>query len=1439
MEKRHKDILRSLVSQLRHILVGRPGEQGTEPGDLDRELERLGIERTGKITPIDVLADLNNGDGRAYRLAADQLRAVPDKESLRRSAVRREIVERAAYTWINRLLALRAMEVRGLIESTLRISDEYEGLSEQLYLLRLDHPEYATSADGGWWKVLTSACEQLTQALPGLFALDDPDAALHPTPSALLACLDLVGGKQPVLSNLRAEELDAALADPDAIGWAYQFYQEESKAAVDAKCKSGGKAASRSELAAKTQLFTEPYMVQWLLQNSLGRSYHEAYSESALPASWPYYIGPEQRAGQAASETVWYLPQLTLLDPCMGSGHFLRAAFDMFVAMYREQEPGLSAREIADRILSQHLFGIDLDPRAAQLAALTLYLRAWELVKTEGEAADMSIYVPAQMHLATTPTNLDRGALKRHIERHPEANVYAPLLEKIFAGLEQAEVLGSLLRSREYLDQAIGDLQKPHIVPIAYAQEEADLRQIVTQLANEHPQDLRQMLLDQVAASFHAEGQSRDDISMSLFGREAEKGVRLLQVLDQQYAVVATNPPYLGSAYMDVSLRKYIEKYYPSGKRDLYAAFILRGLELCKPNGRMAMVTMQSWMFLRSFANLRLAAKNGDEKAQIKGEFQGLLKETNIEGITHLGRYAFSEIGNAVVAPVLFIANKSALLSRHKIWACRLTAPRPSEIQATLLLKAVQQIEQKNIIFTPLQKDFLTLPDATMPYYLKDTLLSVFTNNPRLSSKASIKQGLATADDSRFLRYTWEVLSTTPRWATFTKGGGYCKWFGQNWYHVEWDLNGSRAKAFGKGRYQGINYYFSPGWSYSLVSGGSIGIRRFDVPGCIGHKGPGIYTDEQSFAAIAQSHALAFILRAVSPQLSFEINTMLQAPLPPHSSNILPTYVKLAEALKRLLISGFATERTFLGIPLMTEEQKIASLLHAVEGIVEHIVCQDYQLSKESIEAIIDETGTPAGWFPLIVGYDALPELPDEIGLPELPQELHTYLAAHERIVPDAQEMSRIKANLRALYEAGPGAKGVELEEVSGGNEDEGEEGEETVAGAHIPIPTETFLEELSVKMQLHPISVYWLLEELQATEMVRCLPEEKRLLEDRLSVLVLRLLGHRWPKQIEAFEPVPDWAEKSGIIPLVSGTGHRALAERVRERLQVEDGPLGAQQTERLLQELTGQDLEQWLHATFFGNHVSQFKKRPVAWHLASTPQKGGKQSGGKGKRERGGGSRSVPAFECLLYYHACSGDALARIRTQYVEPLLQGLRGQVDSHALFEGDAATSFAQDRIRELEAFVAQLKNIEESGFVCNELQQICREELLDRWSGDGYDKPADHAALQRREEAWQVDINDGVRVNIAPLQLAGVLAKDVLDNKDAKKALGDRVRWRADERRWVREGKLPRCGWLDEQVPANPLWEEQERKRQQAEAQKQGLWQSDDATSTRQKGVRQ
>ena len=224
MQKRHKDLMRTLVSELRHILVGTSASDGTVlRGDLDRELERLGIAPDGTITPLDALANPTPNERLAHRIAVAQIELVAKEQ---RASTRMEIIERAAYSWINRLLALRAMETRGLIDETLRNNPDYDGLPEALFILRQSDPERASGADGGRWAVLEDACIAQTASLPGLFSLDDPATALRPSTPALLHCMTLVGGTMP---GFTLTESDAAFADPDAIGWAYQFTRKRPK----------------------------------------------------------------------------------------------------------------------------------------------------------------------------------------------------------------------------------------------------------------------------------------------------------------------------------------------------------------------------------------------------------------------------------------------------------------------------------------------------------------------------------------------------------------------------------------------------------------------------------------------------------------------------------------------------------------------------------------------------------------------------------------------------------------------------------------------------------------------------------------------------------------------------------------------------------------------------------------------------------------------------------------------------------------------------------------------------------------------------------------------------------------------------------------------------------------------------------------------------------
>jgi len=630
------------------------------------------------------------------------------------------------------------------------------------------------------------------------------------------------------------------------------------------------------------------------------------------------------------------------------------------------------------------------------------------------------------------------------------------------------------------------------------------------------------------------------------------------------------------------------------------------------------------------------------------------------------------------------------------------------------------------------------------------------------------------------------------------------------------------------------------------------------------------------------------------------------------------------------------------------------------------------------------ETGAPVGWFPLIKGNDALPPLP--ANLPDIPEKVLDFLKTNEHRTLEPHEMDILKQRLRNLYEAGSGVKEERDQGANDAENDEDEESDQISVGARIPIPAETFLEELSQKLEIHPISVYWLLKEGIEKESWRCLPEEQRMTRDHFTVLILRLLGHRWPKQVESNETVPDWADDDGIIPLTEGTDKTILYQRLRERLAADYGDEQVSSEENAFEEVIGKPLYDWIRKDFFRHHISQFRKRPIAWHLSSARWS---------QLPRG-----EAAFECIAYYHKTDGGLLPKIRSQYVGPLVKRL--EIELHGLENGgnlageqQAKKDSLRYRIQELNTFDGILSEVIATGFgpevlqsqlrqyaindamLClkarwlKKLSAVIRDGTLPEWqqqadqtgfhtdfstwisdaiihmdhhcvvvgptppeektfdsdleakdlaelicaeaeamladsmkracnvwwkffdvvvlkpifekirnakkelkalkaqtlnvkngfneqahiqqksnalksdirawqkdlslkTGQGqslrnaieswrceealssepwlseqgmYDQlsslnerrqpPRTVREFVQQESLYQPDINDGVRVNIAPLQKAGLLTTDVLAGKDMEKAIVDRAAWRDDERRWCREGKLPKPGWWE------------------------------------------
>lgn len=713
-------------------------------------------------------------------------------------------------------------------------------------------------------------------------------------------------------------------------------------------------------------------------------------------------------------------------------------------------------------------------------------------------------------------------------------------------------------------------------------------------------------------------------------------------------------------------------------------------------------------------------------------------------------------------------------------------------------------------VFRPLQSRFLTVPQAPLCYWLRDRFFELLAGRT-LGDVADVCQGLATADDARFVRFVWEVPPCewprpvrARRWVPFEKGGGYGKWFGHHFWAVDWEHEGARIKATPGPRVQNEQHYFEEGWTYSSLARGSIGSRVLidSLWGAV--LADAVFVRHSSaVGAVLNGRLASAATRWMRTSMVLSGSYVARVPLPKKVPDSLVQLESACIQLKRHLVALDPTERSFGSPPvrgaslteawrnLANEAEAVTAVLHTLEGISEREVFSAYGIAGADLQAVVDETGTPAGWFPLIADYDQVSLLPSGL---EIPAGFLEPRACEPRRTLPTGDLDGIKRKLRALYEAGPGAR-AEADEDAAETDDDEEEDEAATSGARIPIPTETFLEELSQELEIHPISVYWLLRELREKDGVVSKPELVRFVEDYLSVTVLRLLGHQWPREIERREPLPTWPDRDGIIPLTEGTSEPALIARVRAHLAEDFGPDRAGAVEREFHEITGKPLALWLASDFFKRHISQFRKRPIAWQLTSTPARNGKRRGRSP-------SHGAPAFACLVYYHRLDADLLPKLRTQYIGPLRTSVQTELGALEKMpkrsaDQDARRLELEGKLEELKAFDARLEQVIALGFASPALDRIAANEPLDRWiSRDGRARAPDTPdAFLAQERPYDPDLNDGVRVNIAPLQRAGLLAADVLATKDVEKAIADRAGWRADERRWCREGRLPQPAW--------------------------------------------
>ena len=760
------------------------------------------------------------------------------------TAAYQTVVDKVAYTWFNRLIAVRYMEVNDLLPSRTRVLSSADGRAEpqivtspfdavldyspaeqqQIVTLKNDN-----KLDEAFRLLFLKQCAALGDCLPRLFEQVDDYMPLL----LALSFTDKDGVVCHLVNDIPESDWQDAV---QIVGWLYQYYNTEPKEQVFANLKKNIK-ISKENIPAATQLFTPDWIVRYMVENSLGRLWSEGHPNFDK-SEWKYYLDEAPQEPQVAQQLAdlrkgyaALTPEdIKCIDPCMGSGHILAYLFDVLMQIYRSA--GYGDRDAAASIVEHNLYGLDIDDRAAQMAYFVVMMKG---------------------------CHYDSRFLRRHLNPH----VYA--IQE--SGELTADALGRLGK-QESTARALLDGFKN-------AKEYGSILQPKVTLAE---LDALQEQLREVDGASDM-GSFTDQFVVGQLLRVLCPLVEQARMLVQKYDVVVTNPPYMGGSGMNARLSDYVKKYYPDSKSDLFAVFIERCAQMDKRGGYQAMITQHAWMFLSSFEKLRAKLQ--------------LIDTVNM---AHLGARSFDEIGGEVVQTTSYVM-RSSHTKGYKGTYCRLIVGDSEKAKAEMFVSGENR-------YVAEQDNFSKIPGSPVAYWATNRLMKDFEDGVSLSSYAEPKQGMATMDNNKYLRRWYEVeigkccfhaqslgdaKESGKRWFPYNKGGDYRKWYGNFCYLVNWEKDGEQLKAdatelygsYSK-RIYNTQFFFKPSITWSKISSGSFSVRcisdgcLFDVAGC------SIFVKENLyyyFAALLNSKIVGAILRMISPTLNYEVGHIKALPI--------------------------------------------------------------------------------------------------------------------------------------------------------------------------------------------------------------------------------------------------------------------------------------------------------------------------------------------------------------------------------------------------------------------------------------------------------------------------------------------------------------------------------------------------------------------------------
>jgi len=995
-----RSAIHNVTLQARDLLIGEITDLLQGVYGLD---SKGNFEDVGGLPAVQSLPEVREARKRLEKFLNDEVQA-----GLKRREAMEKLIKEAAFTHLNRLVAFKMLEARNLIRGT--VDRHHDSNAFKFYLA--EHEEdyrlyeqgslpqnYAGEGprDRAYRHFLLWQCAELSKEIRVLFDPKNLASSIFPRPRALKSLLDL----------LNPLELEVAWREEETVGWIYQYFNEKEKKEVFDRLYKKKQKIRPEDIPAATQLFTPRWIVKFLVQNTLGRQWMQMHPDSRLAEKLDYLV---PLAGEIPGEKVKPVREIEVLDPACGTMHFGLVAFDLLAEMYREEmgragQPGwperpsvASAEAIPAAIMANNIFGIDIDLRAVQLSALALYLKA----KSQNPKAQIT-----DSHLACAELQLpDDARLEEFLSSCKfTLPVYERVIRRLWGTMRGGSGIGagSLLPLEGAITAEVERERRAHLSSLQRFEDLADAPEEVGRTEVWGP-EFWDGLGDQITMAFDDFARRQADVGgdESYFVGEAAKGMRLLDIMRRKYDCVFTNPPYMTRKNMLPPLSDFLEANYPNAKGDFYTAFIERCMEMTRDFGRFGLLTIHSFMFVSSYEKFR----------------EMISTQAAIKSGLHLGPRSEFEISNPNAQGfVAFICRKDSeeikRYSPNDGWYGTWYRLIKAEGEGKRELFEKQLAGQVDGVHVYQQADFNSIPGSPWVYWITLGLRRLFMDLPKLGEIAQPRQGLATADNFRFLRFWWEVggdrvglgcksvenaQESTKKWFPYMKGGSFRRWYGNQEYCVNWFKDGKEIRNLvvesGKAasRPQNTEFYFRRGVTWNKVTSGRLSTRLSPGGFIFADAGLSAFIKGKieilNLLSIMNSSLFTALLAFISPTVNYEVGHISRLPLYDNRINN-ELLSNLADRAISLAMQDSAEDETtfdFIAPPwssslddTLTEIWLREDALKDVERAIDEEVYRLYGIGDEDRKAIEAELAGPAA-----EGEEAEKEEPDYIDEEEL-----------------------------------------------------------------------------------------------------------------------------------------------------------------------------------------------------------------------------------------------------------------------------------------------------------------------------------------------------------------------------------------------------------------------------------------------------------------------